>query len=91
MSDKSVQLAAQVAVFGMSVAGYVALAIVGEATVEYVTLVGPVLGAMIVMRHLRGQDEKLDQINENTNGVLTRRIRDGVRAALDERDSGAAR
>ncbi len=85
MGNKTAQLMAQVAVFAISVAGYVALAIRGEATAEYVTLVGPVLGAAFLMTHLRGQDQVLSEIHENTNGVLTKRITNAVQAALDER------
>ncbi|MFP3990643.1 hypothetical protein U9R90_24900 [Streptomyces sp. E11-3] len=87
MGDKAAQLMAQVAIFAISVAGYVALSIKGEATAEYVTLVGPVLGAAFLMTHLRGQDKVLGEIHENTNGVLTKRIEDGVRAVLDDRST----
>lgn len=75
----------QLGVFAISVAGYVALALKGQATAEYVALVGPVLGAAFLMSKLGQQDQVLGEIKEQTNGVLDRRIREGVRAALDER------
>lgn len=85
MGDKGMQLAAQVAVFAISVAGYVALRITGEATAEYVALVGPVLGAAFLMTRLRGQDQVLSEIHENTNGVLKEKIKAAVGEALAER------
>ncbi|SFD14557.1 hypothetical protein [Streptomyces aidingensis] len=88
MGDKAVVVLAQVAVFAISVAGYVALSVKGEATAEYVALVGPVLGAAFLMTHLKGQDGVLAKIEENTNGVLTKRIEDAVREALSGRDGG---
>lgn len=78
----------QLGVFAISVAGYVALALKGQATAEYVALVGPVLGAAFLMTHLGKQDRMLGEIHENTNGVLTKKIQEGVQAALaalDER------
>jgi len=68
-----------VAIFGISVGGFVALAIADEATVEYVALVGPILAAAFLA-------PKLGQIEHNTNGALTQRIKDAVAAALTERD-----
>lgn len=82
MTDKLMQ----VIVFAICVAGYVALALQEAATAEYVTLIGPVLAVVIIQGRLGKQDEKLDQINENTNGILTDRIKRAVRAALDERE-----
>ncbi|MGW6455498.1 hypothetical protein ACWF94_06140 [Streptomyces sp. NPDC055078] len=81
MKDKTLQLA----VFAICVAGYVALAIADAATAEYVALIGPVLGAAFLMPRLGQQDQALDEIKENTNGVLTRRIQDAVKSALDGR------
>lgn len=76
----------QLGVFALSMAGYVTLAIKGEATAEYVTLVGPVLGAAYLTSHLGKQDETLGQIKEQTNGVLDKRIKDGVLKAMAERE-----
>jgi hypothetical protein len=75
----------QLGVFAVSVAGYVVLALKGQVTTEYVALVGPVLGAAFLMTKLGKQDEVLGEIHENTNGVLTKKIKDAVKAALDER------
>lgn len=84
----------QIVVYVTSLAGYVVLAIQGEPTAEYVTLVGPVIAAMFVVSHLDRrsdqQDQVLGKIQENTNGVLDRRIKDGVKAALAEREGPGA-
>ncbi|MFF1834254.1 hypothetical protein ACFVXE_08615 [Streptomyces sp. NPDC058231] len=85
MNDKSVQLVYQIAVVAISVAGYVALAIAGEVTAEYVALIGPVLGAAALMTRLGKQDQVLGEIHENTNGVLKQKIRDAVTEALNDR------
>lgn len=77
----------QLGVFAVSVAGYVGLALKGEATAEYVTLIGPVLGAAYLTSHLGKQDQVLDEIHENTNGVLTKKIEDAVSNALDKRQN----
>lgn len=76
----------QVLVFAICVAGYVALALKGAITAEYVTLIGPVLAVVILKSHLGQQDETLGKIQEQTNGVLDQRIKDGVKAALAERE-----
>lgn len=81
MSDKLMQ----VLVFAVSMVGYVVLAIKGAATAEYVALVGPVLAVVILQGRLGKQDEVLGEIKENTNGVLTKRIKNAVSEALDER------
>lgn len=78
MSDRFFQFG----VFVASMAGYITLAIWGEPTAEYVTLIGPVLAVVILQSRLGG---KVDEIYENTNGKLDRRIQNAVRAALDER------
>ncbi|MFF9268608.1 hypothetical protein [Streptomyces rochei] len=82
MSDKLMQ----VIVFVASLAGYVALAYKDLATAEYVALVGPVLAAVILKTHLGQQDETLGQIKEQTNGVLDKRIEQGVLKALASRE-----
>lgn len=86
MNDKLMQ----VLVFAICVAGYVPLAMTGKATAEYVTLIGPVLAVVILKTHLGQQDETLTKIQEQTNGVLDRRIKDGVKAALAEREGNVA-
>ncbi|MGC9538493.1 hypothetical protein [Streptomyces sp. UG1] len=80
MSSRQQAAWSVVAIFGISVAGFVALAIAGEATVEYVALVGPILAAGYVA-------PKLGQIEHNTNGALKQRIKDAVAEALAERDT----
>jgi hypothetical protein len=85
MDSKSGQTLTVIAIFAISVAGYVALAIAGQATAEYVTLVGPILGAAFLVPRLGQQDQVLSEIHENTNGVLTKKIQTAVKAALDER------
>lgn len=79
MSDRLLQFA----VFAASLTGYVILAIQGEATAEYVTLVGPVLAVVILKTHLGQQDKVMTEIHENTNGKLDRRIEAAVRKALE--------
>lgn len=81
-SDRTALMGAQVAIFGISVGGYVALSVWGQATTEYVALVGPVLAAALVMTRLGRQDDVLGEIHENTNGVLKQKIREAVREAL---------
>ncbi len=83
MNDKLMQ----VIVFAICVGGYVPLALADKATAEYVTLIGPVLAVVILGSRLGKQDEVLGEIHENTNGVLTKRIKDAVGEALSERDS----
>lgn len=76
----------QVLVFAICVSGYVPLAMTGKATAEYVTLIGPVLAVVILQGRLGKQDQVLGQIQEQTNGVLTRRIENAVKAALSGRE-----
>ncbi|MEV0185256.1 hypothetical protein AB0I54_39185 [Streptomyces sp. NPDC050625] len=63
MGGKTGQLVARVSVFGISVAGYVALSVWGQATAEYVALVGPVLGTAFLMSKLGQQDQVLGEIS----------------------------
>jgi hypothetical protein len=77
----------QLGVFACSVGGYVALALKGQATAEYVTLIGPVLGAAYLTSHLGKQDQVISEIHENTNGKLTKRIEDAVAAALTKSEN----
>ncbi|MDT0442329.1 hypothetical protein [Streptomyces johnsoniae] len=81
MADKVVQLG----VFALVVAGFVALTVKGAETAEYVGMVTPVLAAVFVVNHLTRQDQTINEIHKNTNGVLTERIRKAVQQALDER------
>jgi len=51
----------------------------------FVSLFSPILSALFVVGHLSQQDQKLDQITEQTNGVLTQKIKDAVNEALNQR------
>ncbi len=83
-------LIAGLIIFVTSVAGYVVLTLQHADTSGLVTLVGPILaGAYAVRAVNRRADEQnyvIGQIHENTNGVLDDRIKNGVRAVLDERN-----
>jgi hypothetical protein len=83
---KLTQLGALLAV----IAGFVVLTMRGSETATYVSLTGPILGAMFVANKLDArsdaQDTVLTKISEQTNGVLTKRIQTAVHAALDARD-----
>lgn len=80
----------QLGTAGLVIAGFVALTLKGSDTGSYVAMVAPVLGAVFVINHLDQrsdkQDEKLDTITKQTNGVLDQRIKEGVKAALAERE-----
>ena len=87
----------QLGTAGLVIGGFVVLTLEGSDTNGFVALVAPILGAVFVVQQLNHrsdkQDEKLDKITHQTNGVLTERINtavaDGVKAALAEReDSG---
>lgn len=58
-------------------------------------LLGPVVTYMLIGSKVdavtQDQNTKLDKIQEQTNGVLDKRIRDGVRAALKEYDENGAK
>jgi hypothetical protein len=82
VSDKLMQ----VLIFAICVAGYVPLAMTGTATAEFVALIGPVLAVVILQGRLGKQDETLTQIKEQTNGVLDKRIEEGVLKALAKRE-----
>lgn len=65
------------------------LTLKGQATTDYVAFLGPLAAGLLVVQRVESrsnrQDQLLDKIHENTNGVLTQRIRDAVQDALDER------
>lgn len=86
MSDKLLQLG----VFALLAAGLVVLTLKDKGTTEYVSLLGPLAAGLLVVQRVEKrsdhQDEQLAQIHHQTNGVLDKRIKDGVRAALDERE-----
>ena len=84
----------QLGIAGLVVAGFVVLTLKGSDTNGFVALVAPILGAVFVINHLDHrsdkQDEALQKITHQTNGVLTERINtavaEGVKAALAERE-----
>jgi uncharacterized membrane protein HdeD (DUF308 family) len=84
----------QLGTASLVIGGFVVLTLKGSDTTAYVGLVMPILGAVFVVQQLNHrsdkQDEKLDKITHQTNGVLTERINgavaDGVKQALAERE-----
>lgn len=77
--------------------GVVLLTLFGKPTGSYIALITPILAAVYLdvrtekqNEVLGQQDEKLDQISHQTNGILTQRINDavaeGVKAALADRE-----
>jgi hypothetical protein len=80
----------QLGVAALVVGGFVVLTLKGSDTTAFVGLVTPILGAVFVINHLDHrsdrQDEALAQITHQTNGVLTERIQDAVKAALAQRE-----
>jgi membrane protein implicated in regulation of membrane protease activity len=82
--------ALQLGTAALVIAGFVVLTLKGADTTGFVALVAPILGAVFVIQHLDHrsdrQDEALKQITHQTNGILTEKIKDGVRAVLAERE-----
>ncbi|KUJ70789.1 hypothetical protein ACZ90_00265 [Streptomyces albus subsp. albus] len=78
----------QLGIAALVIGGFVLLALKGADTTGFMALVAPILGAVFVINHLGKQDEVLGQIHENTNGVLSKKIKDAVAEALSERDDG---
>ncbi|MEU3522320.1 hypothetical protein AB0E62_00330 [Streptomyces sp. NPDC038707] len=80
----------QLGTAALVIAGFVVLTLKGSDTGGFVALVAPILGAVFVIQHLDHrsdrQDEKLDRITHQTNGVLDEKIKNGVKAALAERE-----
>jgi len=77
-----VQLVALALVAG----GVVALTLKDKDVSVFVSLFSPILSALFVVNHLSNQDRTLSQIQRNTNGVLTERIKEAVNEALDQRN-----
>lgn len=82
MRNTIVQLVALALVAG----GVVALTLKDKDVTVFVSLFSPILSALFVVNHLASQDRTLNQIQRNTNGVLTDRIRDAVAEAMDQRN-----
>jgi hypothetical protein len=87
----------QFAALAVIIGGVILLTLFDKPTGSYIALITPILAAMYLdgrtekqNEALAGQDEKLDQITHQTNGILTERINDavaeGVKAALAERE-----
>jgi hypothetical protein len=76
-------------VFVVSVAALVTLEVMGKPTTNLMALVSPVVAALFVAGHINRvtakQNEHIQKIEHQTNGVLDQRIRDGVLAALNAR------
>lgn len=81
----------QLGVAALVIGGFVVLTLKHNDTAAYVAMVTPVLAAVFVINHVNHrsdqQDEALQQITHQTNGVLTERIQEAVRAALAEREN----
>lgn len=79
----------QLGTAALVIGGFVVLTLRGSDTAGFVSLVAPILAAVFVIQHLDHrsdrQDEALAQITHQTNGVLTERIQDAVKKALEER------
>lgn len=82
----------QLGTAALVIGGFVVLTLKGADTTSFIGLVTPILGAVFIINHLDHrsdkQDEKLDKITHQTNGVLTERIEKAVSKALDTRGSG---
>lgn len=80
----------QLGIASLVIAGFVVLTLKGSDTNGFVALVAPILGAVFVINHLDHrsdkQDQALEQITHQTNGILTERIQEAVKAALAERE-----
>lgn len=80
----------QFAALAVILGGVVMLTLFDKPTGSYIALITPILAAMYLDARTEKQNEKLDQITHQTNGVLTERINtavaDGVKAALAERE-----
>lgn len=79
----------QLGIAGLVIGGFVVLTLKGSDTTAYVGLVAPILAAVFVINHLDHrsdrQDQALEQITHQTNGVLTERIKTAVSEALQDR------
>lgn len=82
--------ALQLGIAALVIGGFVALTLKGADTTAYIGVVTPILAAVFVINHVSArsdaQDQALQQITHQTNGVLTQRIQDAVKAALAERE-----
>lgn len=76
----------QLGIAALVIAGFVALTLKGQDTSAYIGVVTPILTAVFVINHLDlrsdKQDEALQKITHQTNGVLTERIQTAVEDAV---------
>lgn len=79
--------AVQAAILALVVAGFVVLTLKDKDVSVFVSLFSPILSALFIVGHLTNQDQTLNQIQQNTNGVLTQRIKDAVAEALAEQQA----
>lgn len=82
--------AVQASILGLFVAGLVILTLKDKDVSVFVSLFSPILSALFVVGHLSNQDQTLSQIQQNTNGVLTQRIKDAVAEALADQQAQVA-
>lgn len=80
-----------VSALAVIVAGFVVLAVRGEDTGAFLSLVGPIVSGLFVVGQVNArsdaQDQALTTITRQTNGVLDARIREGVAAVLAAQDT----
>ena len=85
----SIMTIAGVIIYTATLAALVVLTLRHEDTEAVMVLAGPVVAALLVSGQIGVRadrhDDALDRISRQTNGVLDQRIRDGVRAVLDDR------
>lgn len=76
----------QLGVAAVVIAGFVILTLKGSDVSAYIGVVTPILTAVFVINHLDlrsdKQDEALQKITHQTNGVLTERIQTAVAEAV---------
>ena len=85
----------QLGVAALVIGGFVTLTLKGSDVGAYIGVVTPILTAVFVINHLDvrsdRQDQALQQITHQTNGVLTERINsavtDAVKTALAQREN----
>ncbi len=87
-------LLAGVVVFITTAAAFVVLQVTGHPTDKLLTLAGPVVAALLITgrvdKHADDQEHVLTKIQQQTNGVLDKRIKNGAKAALREAGIGDA-
>lgn len=81
----------QLGTAALVIGGFVVLTLKGADTTSFIGLVTPILGAVFIINHLDHRSDKQDQaletITHQTNGVLTERIEQAVQKALAARSS----